>query len=325
MSDSVEEKIIKLLGVARDNRGNANEAANALAMAQKLADANNLELSDVGKTGGRDDKKINKGLYVYQRHLYKSMAKLNHCYYFFEEGTGRGSKYTIRLLGSKMNVAMTRNFCDYVEDVANRLVKEEMVPAGHHYFSKQSHEFRDGVVDIMVDRIKQRREEEEAERRRAKAEQQARAGHPSSAGENAIVLIEDVAIREEEANYDHIHGEGAWARKREEERRAREEADRRYEAWKAEREQWKIDNPEEWAEEQRKSEERMKQYEKDAERKRKAAERRRQARIDKYGYDPQDYRNIGKGPSEAYYRGRRAANTVNLDDQVTKQNRGKLR
>lgn len=322
MADSVTDKIIKLLAVARDHRGNENEASNALLMAQKLADAHNLELSDIGKGNGRDDKRINKGLYKYQRTLYEELSSINHCMYFFEGGTKKGESYVIRLLGSPVNVAATRTMADYIEDVCNRFVKDQMVPKGHHYFSKASHEFRDGMVDRLVMRIRERRKEEERERQRQRAEQQTRQAHPGAAVENAVVLMDDVKEREHEANYDYLHGEGAWAKVMQ----ARKEAEDRYEKWLEERRQWKLDNPEEWEAQEAERKRRAQEYEKQEEKKRAAAERRRQKRIQKYGYDPKDYkRSRNKYDSDHYWAGSNAGNQVNLDSQIDKDNRRVLK
>lgn len=296
MIETVEARILKLLAVARDNRGNENESAVALELAQKLADAHNLELSSVSAAKqGRDDRKINKGLYPYQRTLYEQLAGLNHCRYWFEKGLTKGSAYEIRLLGSKVNVATTKHMADYIEDVANRLVKEIMVPLGHHYFSKASHEFRDGLIERVVIRLRDRRREEEAERRRH---------NEASGGVNQLVLIEDVKRREEEANFDYLYGEGAWAKAQ----AKREESAKRWEQWLKEQreadEALKRDNPEEWQrrkdEEQREAEKLRKKYERQAER-----ERNKPSKYD----------------SDHYWRGSSAGEKVNLDRQIDGEKR----
>jgi len=326
MTETVQNKIAKLLEMANHGGGNENEAAVALEMAQKLADAHNLELSDVGKSGnGRDDKQINKGLYPYQRTLYESLAELNHCMYFFDQPTRAGQKYIIRLLGSKVNVASARTMAEYVEDVVNRFVKENMVPQ-HHYFSKASHEYREGMIDRLVQRIIAKREAEEEERRRAKAEQDARSKHPGAATENAIVLMDDVAEREAEANYDHLHGEGAWARSKAEKARREAEMEENYRVWQEKREQWKLDNPEEWAAEQKAAAKRLEKHEKEQERSRRRAEKRRQERIDLHGFDPQDFRyKRTKHDSRHYQRGTVDGDAVNLDTQIERDKRGELK
>lgn len=315
MIETIEAKIEKLLRVA-DGTANENESAVALQMAQKLADLHNLDIGTIGKTGARKDETISKGLYQYQRTLYAAMADLNHCKAWITKGLTKGSKYSVRLLGSKVNVTTTRVFCDYVEEVANRLVRDRFEPRA--YFSKDAHYFREGVIDRMVLRIRERRREEEAERERAKREQEARNRHPGAATENAIVLISDVAREEERANYDYLHGEGAWDAREARiaaRRREIEEANERYE-------KWALANPEEVA---RREAERQKEQEaarKRRERLDRQAEKRRQERIDRFGYDPQDYRSKAtKYDSSAYWEGQDAGAKVSIDQQIDEQKR----
>ena len=315
MTDAVEARIEKLLRLA-DGVANEHESASALAMAQKLADAHNLDLGTIGKTGAREDKNVSKGLYPYQRTLYATMADLNHCKAWITKGTYRGSKYTTRLLGSKVNVALALRLCDYVEEVANRLVRENM--AHVHYFSKEAHQYREGVIDRMVERIRERRRVEEREREAAKREQEARMAHPSAARENALVLISDVAREEEKANYDYLNGEGAWDAK--EARAAAREAE--YARIREEQRQYELDHPEEVAEKKAAEEARWKEV-LEANRKRqerldRAADRRRQERIDRFGYDPQDYKGYKptKYDSAAYQKGARDGESVGIDDQI---------
>lgn len=318
MTEAVEAKIEKLLRVA-DGAANENESAVALQMAQKLADAHNLDIGTIGKTGARKDQKLNKGLYKYQRSLYSAMADLNHCRAWITKGLVKGSSYTIRLLGSKVNVTTTIVMCDYVEEVANRLVRERYPT--NKYFSKEAHLFREGVIDRMVDRIKDRRREEEAERLRQKREQEARARHPGAATENAVVLISDVAEAEAKANYDYINGEGAWDRYQQ---RVRESEERRRIAAEEYR-QWELANPEEVAKRQAEFERQQEQDRKRRERLERQAEKRRQERIDRFGYDPQDYRGKpSKYDHDAYWEGNDAGSKVNIDQQIDEEKRRKL-
>lgn len=335
MSEEIEDRIIKLLRVAQGN-ANENESQNAMLLAQKLADAHNIEMGalSTGTGGKRADKKLSKGLYKYQRTLYEQMALLNHCKYWFSPAKRQGEKFEIRVLGSKVNVTVTQNLCDYFEDVTNKAVRERFDKKS--YFSKDAHAFRHGMVDRLVERMKDRRAEEEATRKREKDEQEARMRHPAAATENAIVLIDDVALRKERLNYDYLNGEGAWdalqarrqevelhnqkwreerQRRREQEEREQEEANRQYEAWVAA-------NPEEH---RRQQEQERREEEKRLTRQRVAnelSERARQKRIDRYGYDPKEYRStpvrtkadISDNP--LYWAGQHEANDVGLDSQL---------
>jgi len=316
MIETIEAKIEKLLRVA-DGTANENESAVALQMAQKLADLHNLDIGTIGKTGARKDETISKGLYQYQRTLYAAMAALNHCKAWQTKGTVRGSKYTIRLLGSKVNVTTTRVICDYVEEVANRLVRDRFEPRA--FFSKDAHLFREGVIDRMVERIKVRRREEEAERERQKREQEARMRHPGAATENAIVLISDVAREEERANYDYLNGEGAWDAR---EARLAEQEERRRQA-AAEYEAWKLANPEEYAAREAKQKADYERWERQWKANERRKERARQERINQFGYDPQDYKRAKptKYDSNAYWSGHDEGGKVSIDDQIDHQRR----
>lgn len=319
MTDTIESRIEKMLRVA-DGAANEHESATALALAQKLADAHNLDLGTIGKSGGRADQNVSKGLYQYQRTLYADMGDLNHCKVWVSKGTTKGSKYTIRLLGSKVNVAVTQRICDYVEEVANRLVRENMDHV--NYFSRDAHLYREGVIDRMVMKIRTRRREEEREREIAKAEQEARMRHPSATTENAIVLMTDVREAEEKANYDYLWGEGAWDRMQAsiaENKRKREEAAQELEAWK-------LANPEAAAKAEAERQKAADDWARDYQRKQDAKARRRQKRIDEFGYDPQDYRGYkpSKYDSDAYHRGTQDASSVSIDDQISREKRSAL-
>ena len=301
MTQAVEDKIIKLLAIANDKAANEHEASAALELAQKLADAHNLELSSVSAAKqGRDDRKINKGLYPYQRTLYEQLAALNHCRYWFQKGLSKGSAYEIRLLGSKVNVATVNAMAGYIEEVANRLVKEEMVPAGHHYFSKASHLFREGLIDRVVVRLNERRREEVRQRREANA---------ASGGGNQLVLIEDVAKREEEANYDYLYGEGAYARAEEAKAQRLREYEEMMARKRAEEEAFKRDHPEEWArreaEKQAERDKWAREWDKRQSRARQAPVRSKKTKFD----DPN------------YWRGSDAGGRVNLDRQINGEER----
>ena len=323
MTEAVELKIEKLLRVA-DGTANENESATALQMAQKLADLHNLDIGNIGKSGARKDEQVSKGLYQYQRTLYTEIARLNHCKVWVTKGLTRGSKYQTRLLGSKVNVTVTKNLCDYIEEVTTRLVRDEY--GAQRMFIKDAHIFREGVIEKLVDRIKDRRRIEEQEREAAKREQAARQSHPGAATENALVLMSDVAREEEKANYDYLNGEGAWDRI--EARRMARQAE--IEAAAREYDQWALDNPEaaaaKKAEQEAENAKWYAQYNKKQARLEAAKERRRQARIDEHGHDPEDWKTSKptKYDSDAYWSGQSRGETVNLDDQIDHKTSEKL-
>lgn len=319
-NEAIEAKIEKLLRMA-DGMANENESAVALQMAQKLADLHNLDLGQIGKTGARKDSELAKGLYQYQRTLYTELAKLNHCRVWISKGLRKGEKYKTRLLGSKMNVTVVCTMADYLEDVTNRYVRDNFDKS--KFFSADAHAYRHGMIDRLVERVKVKRAEQEAEREREKREQEARMRHPGAATENAIVLISDVAAAEEKANYDYLNGEGSWDRLMEVRRRREIEAEERL----AKRRQWELDNAEEHARQvaaaDAEYEAWRKKWAKQAERNDRAAEKRRQERINRYGYDPEDYKprkeTVADNPH--YHRGHRHAEDINLDDQIDEEKR----
>lgn len=316
MAEDIESKIEKLLRVAAGT-ANENESATALQLAQKLADAHNLDIGTIGNTGARADQKISKGLYQYQRNLYNALADLNHCKCWVSKGLKKGSSYEIRLLGSKMNVTIVRNMAEYLEGAVNSMVRDRYEP--NEYFTKDAHAYRQGMVDTLINRVRKRREQEEAEREAAKREQEARQRHPGAATENAVILISDVSKAEERANYDYVYGEGSYDRMQQSVANYRAkmaETEAKYEAWK-------VEHPEEYAAEKAKVEKDAADREKEYARAEARREKARQKRIDEYGYDPQDYRS--RKPSvydnSAYWDGRDWGNEVNLDDQIDQQKR----
>lgn len=313
MTDNIEARIMKLLAMAQ-GMANENESANALQLAQKLADAHNLELGTIGKTGKREDKKVSKGLYPYQRTLYNGLADLSHCRCWLEKGLARGQAYQIRLLGSKVNVAVVQNMADYLEKAVNHMVRDRFGNDPKRYFSKDANAYRTGMVDTLVSRVRDKREAEEAERRAANE-----ARHSSGHTAGALVLIEDVSKAEEKANYDFLYGEGAWdaaearmAARREE----REEAQRKHAAWLAA-------HPEEAAKIEAEAAAAAAKAAKIYERNERNREKARQARIDAHEYDPKDYQR-GK-PSvydnDAYWTGRNDGDTVGLEEQIDEEQR----
>lgn len=316
--NSLMNKIEKLLRVAEGDV-NENESALALQMAQQLADAHNLDIDTIGKSGAREDESIRKGMYHYQRDLYRAVATINHCSCMVLPRVGRG-KPTIRLVGSKLNVTTTKNLCSYIENVTNRLVKEN-----YHYtkfLSKAAHYFREGMIERLLERIRTKREEEERARealKRKQEEEQRKSGGDTNG--NAIVLIKDVTLAEEKANYDYLHGEGAWDRLqawRQERREAQKKADEEYERWKEE-------NPEEYAKQEEEKQKEWEEYKKRLERNARNRERARQKRIDEFGYDPNDYRyrKPTKYDSDDYHNGRNQAESVALNDQIDKNGSAK--
>lgn len=227
-------KILNLLAVANDKRGNENEAANAMRAAQRLADAHNLSLANLDpearnkSASKRTDTKLGGGLYVWQRELYAAIAKLNHCVHWCaeEDEEGKVSAYAARkygaqyardnkmwgktwrhrLLGSPVNVLATQMMADYLQSTIERLARDYVDNNPKMYFIQDAIAFREGASARIIGTINTQREADIAEQRRQKEAAQARGDGMS------LMIMDDIADIEHAANYDHQHGEGAWAR-----------------------------------------------------------------------------------------------------------------
>lgn len=313
----IERRIEKLLKLAEGREGEP-EAVAAMQKAQSLADAWNIEIAGIkgSKPGKREDNLFPGGLYPYQRALYEAIAKLNHCLYWSRKGLQKGEKYKHRIVGSKVNVLLTKQMAEYLQSTVERITRQEYCYGdATKYFTKDAHFFREGMIERIVEKIHDKRREEEAERQRQKAEQAAQQSHPAYAGSsNALVTIDDVVQREEEANYDFQYGEGAWARRKAREAEWAAEAAKRQEQAKqraAELEQWKLDNPEEWeAQERARKEQADREYEVWLKKEVRNAKRRKG--VSYYRPSKED----AKYGSSAYHSGRSRGNDVGLDKQV---------
>lgn len=312
MSDNIEQvmdKIAKLMRVA-DGKANENESAAALQMAQKLADAYNIDMAGVNTdAGARQDDVFAGGLYPYQRNLYQAIAELNHCLYWNRKGLTRGEKYRHRLVGSKVNVMLSKQMAEYLQAAVERITRQEYCHGiAADYFRKDAHVFREGMVDRLIGKMRDQRREEEREAKRKREEEMSRQSHPGYAG-NALVTIDDVALRERRANHDFQYGEGSWDRiqaANEESRRKREEA-------QAAHAEWCKANPEEYA----------KQLEEEAARQRKyaAEEAKRAARRKAPVRRPSA---PSKYDREAYWAGHSRGESVSLNRQVDGTKNGGL-
>lgn len=296
--EQILAKIQKLLRVA-EGKANEHESAAALQMAQRLADAYNIDIAGVGGTkeaGARDEQVFPGGLYPYQRRLYNEIAKLNHCLYWFIRGTGRGQKYQHRMVGSQVNVMLAKQMGEYLQGAVEAITRQEHCGGdARQFFTKDAHWFREGMIDRIIGTIWEKRDEERFEAKRKAEERAARGGTA-----NALVTIDDVAKREEIANYDWQYGEGAWARKE----AAMAEYMERARRASAEFEVWKRENPELWAAQE-------------AERQAEAEKaRKREERLAKRRKGPGPRKIDPKYNSDAYWSGREEGAKVRLDRQV---------
>lgn len=307
----VLEKVEKLMKLAAKG-ATPEEAASATAKAQALLVAYNLSAELVGNTGPaadakREKQKIKGGMYQYQRYLWNAVAKLNFCLHFTMQERAERNKIRKRwdgekvkevqtywqhrhvIVGKRVNARMTLTMGQYLESAIERLVKDRY-PLNSQRFMSEAVAFREGIADELYWRLLERRKklvaEEEARRHRT-------AKDSGVSVENALT-IGSFAEQENDANMDHLYGEG-WSAKQRQARadRARAEADA---AWTA----WAEANPEEAARQE-------------------AAARKRQRRTRYSGGQGSRGGQTGqqkRQSSSEYWQGRKAGEAIGLETQA---------
>jgi hypothetical protein len=249
--------IQKLLNLSTHKNTPPHEAAAAAAKAQKLLLEHNLEASALDRgdadDGAREDALQRGGIYKYTRELWEAVAKLNFCFYWTQTSwerrktarSGEQERYGItfrhRLVGKKINVAMTQAMATYLEQAIHRLCVEWCREGKHNYMHTDAMAFREGAASVVMHKLAERRREvldaEDLNLRRA-AEAAAKAGMGST---STALTIAGLAQREEDANRDHLYGEKGYSA------RMRAEAQARAEERRRERDhytQWAKNNPE---------------------------------------------------------------------------------
>ncbi len=258
--EGIVRKVQKLLSLAAKN-GNEAEAASAAAKAQELLAAYNLDLSTIeqasGDTGKREDARVRGGMYVYEREMWEAIAQLNFCFYFtlrLRHKTERkdrhgfprttyGWRFEHKIIGRVVNTTSTKVLGQYLQGtVAASAVAGRIVA------------YREGMSDRVGEKLAERRRHlmSEEAKKAAKLEADARRAARAGVSTATTLTLVDVAKSEEAANYDFMHGDGAWARKQQaeaeweagwEKRRAARAAAER--AAEAEYARWAEANPEE--------------------------------------------------------------------------------
>lgn len=327
-------RVEKLLRLAAKN-SNENEAAAATAKAQEILIQYNLDMATVeansgASSGKREDAKVKGGLYHYQRDLWRAVADLNFCMYWnmyvwdkdkqrikrlkvddkYVEGKGwrpvyerikktGGYRFEHRVVGRVVNVTLTRTMAEYLEQTIERLTRER-VGNPSEYFTAWAVSFREGMAETIVDKIYERRKHALAEEKRKARDEARRASEAGTKGMSlsTALTISDVRKSEHAANYDFLHGEGAYARKMQREAEYAEAERLEEERYT----KWAKANPEE----ARKLEE--------AERKRRRS------------YGPRDYsdRKLDKRDWGAFKAGTEAGKKVGLDPQTDRRTAGAL-
>lgn len=318
------EKIEKLMRLSASNP-NPEEASSALAKAQELLAAYNLDMTTIeqnsGVSGKRLDEMVSGGMYSHQRQLWRNIAELNFCCYWTmkvrtKEGSvqrrrHRAYTHEHRLVGRQINVVATKNMAAYLNSVVVRLCKEKL---GTAHYNSDTIAFREGIVDRVVDKIQERRQTQIDKEERSEAEAARRASR-SGVSDARSLTVAKLSETEEQGNYDFLHGEGAWARKKAEEieyeRRWAERRERQAKAQAdAEKEhaEWATSHPEEAAAE---------------EKRRLAEDRKEQKKWDRRRprYRFRETKEEQRKGSSAYHSGWDAGKDISIDPQVDEDKR----
>jgi hypothetical protein len=223
----VVERIQKILALGRRG-GTEAEAAAAMAKAQKLLEEHNLTLAQVDQaqqgTARREELAQAGGMYHYQRELWQAVAQLNFCIYFrhgeWIKKRGRNrwrSKHCF--VGRVVNTRSTMAMGTYLEGEIERLCRERLrarvqgwsidATEQSQYFSSWAVAFREGVSDRVIRKLAARRRQRLAD----EAERAKKAAEASGFSTSTALTLADVEDREYQANYDHVMGEGAYAKK----------------------------------------------------------------------------------------------------------------
>ena len=265
------DKIEKLMRLAGSNP-NEQEAASALAKAQELLLAYNLDMAVVeqaaGQSGKRVDEQVSGGMHRYQRELWRHIAELNFCMYWTQkERVKEGSRqakmkrrwtHEHRLVGRTINVTQTRNMATYINGTIERLCRERLGGDGKQFFSRDAVAYREGIADRVIEKIEERREDF-IKKERKEAAEAARKAAAAGVSLSTAMTVAGLQEIEDDGNYDFIHGDGAaarkraadaeWAAGRAKRRQAQAEANARAEKEYAE---WAAAHPEEAAAERKK-------------------------------------------------------------------------
>lgn len=274
----IVERVRKLLALAARG-GTEAEAAAAAEKAQELLASYNLDMATIGQggeSGKREDAKQRGGMYIYERELWNAIAQLNFCMYFTTRGrmkNGAGKmqfSFQHRIVGRTVNVVSTRVMAEYLQGAIERLCRERF-PLNNQFFLREAVAFREGMSDKISSRLRERRNEVIAKQEAAKEHEAKK--HKGANTAFALTLV-DVKKSEEAANFDFLHGEGAWAKREARYQKwDREAAEERTKQAKAEAEadaiyaKWAAANPEEAAKEAAKAKKRREADEEKADKK----------------------------------------------------------
>lgn len=252
------DKVEKLMRLAAKNP-NEHEAAAASARAMELLAAYNLDASAIdieNDSGKRAEEKLMGGFYKFERDLWQAISELNFVRYFNRmkitpmEEQVRSRHWNLRLhrqhvlIGKTVNIAGTKAMAGYLMETIERLTKEHTEKVGEAMRSQWASSFRRGVAERVVEKLNQRRWDvlDAEEKRMEEAAKKAREAGCENV-ETALTLA-GVKEREDEGNYDFIHGKGAYAKRRAERAERQQRQAEREAAAEAEYTAWAAANPE---------------------------------------------------------------------------------
>jgi hypothetical protein len=319
--EDIIRKIQKLLNLGQSS--NEAEANLAMARAQSLLAKHNLEyamVKDAVVPGGLAEPAPEKrekvtfkrtAQYLWQRELWQAIAEANFCWYWTTHVRevlrhGRESKIRVKrhmVLGKESNVLAVRMMGEYLTDTIESLLPYEK----EQVFSRTAHSWRRGFADRLVERINADAEK----RKRSKRGQ----------GDGKSLVLRDVYKKEYEANYDALHGEGAYSRKL--------IADAKWEAEEKEREKVAAEEEakaeREWLEYLRtESPEARVLREKQEARERLKEQRRRERRWNSRSWGRERAQAADNTDWDAYSAGKKAGDRVSLGAQVKQRERKQL-
>lgn len=306
-SEGIVRRIQKLLSLAKSGNNSQEEAASAMAMAQKMLARYNLDYHTVQAGAGsfaeeRREKTqmAYSATYKWQRDLWNCVAEVNFCWHWTTKQRGlnrfKANVYAERhmLIGRESNLLSVRLMGEYLCDTMERILP---YPNNERH-SRSAHSWKEGLAHRLIERL---REQYEKSQKR-----------PKAAGASTALTLFDVAAREHAANYDARHGKGAWERK--------EKADAEWEAGAAER---AAQAAEEAAKEEREWLDYLQKETPDQKKKREREEEKDRLRAARASerlvrrWRNEDIREARKTDRSAYHAGCRAGDGINLSRQVS--------
>jgi hypothetical protein len=138
-TEDILSRIGKLLALASNHAATPDEAATAMAMAQKLLETHNLSMDQVEQAHGRKTKEseVARGktqVGKWEVDLYVAIAQANYCKVL------RQRRYDLYLIGRPVNMQAAQAMFAWIRDQAERLWREEWDnDPRHEYMNWRTH------------------------------------------------------------------------------------------------------------------------------------------------------------------------------------------